>query len=276
MFARTAGIAFAAGALVATLGGLIGLGGAEFRLPILVAGFGLVLRRAVHVNLAISLVTVTIAAVVRLQLGGLGPTPMSAVGVAAGMVVGAMLGAWAGAAWLAGASEAGLHRAIRGLLLALGLLLIVEAGLVWESPGLPLPEAGRVAVAAAVGLAVGVVSSMLGVAGGELIIPALVLGFGIEVKTAGTLSVLIALPTIVVGLARRPALWAGGSRADLWTCVVPMAAGSLLGAAAGGALVGVVPGAALKVVLGVLLIGSALHVFRPQPTGPPPHSRIVA
>ena len=276
MFARTAGIAFAAGALVATLGGLIGLGGAECRLPILVAGFGLVLRRAVHVNLAISLVTVTIAAVVRLQLGGLGPTPMSAVGVAGGMVVGAMLGAWAGAAWLAGASEAGLHRAIRGLLLALGLLVIGEAGLVWESPGLPLPEAGRVAVAAAVGLAVGVVSSMLGVAGSELIIPALVLGFGIDVKTAGTLSVLIALPTIVVGLARRPALWAGGSRADLWTCVVPMAAGSLLGAAAGGALVGVVPGAALKVVLGVLLIGSALHVFRPQPTGPSPHSRIVA
>lgn len=276
MFGRTAGIALAAGALVATLGGLIGLGGAEFRLPILVAGFGLALRRAVHVNLAISLVTVTVAAGVRLRLGGVGPTLTSALDVGAGMVIGGMLGAWASAAWLARASEAGLHRAIRVLLLALGIVLIVEAGLVWESPGLALPDAGRVAVAAVVGFAVGVVSSMLGVAGGELIIPALVLGFGIDVKTAGTLSTLIALPTIVVGLARRAPLWVDTARADLSACVVPMAAGSLVGAAAGGALVGLVPGAALKVVLGVLLIGSALRVFRLPPPAAPPHSRIAA
>jgi uncharacterized protein len=69
MSVRTTGVAFMAGALVATLGGLIGLGGAEFRLPILVAGFGFALRRAVHVNLSVSLVTVTSAAAVRRWLG---------------------------------------------------------------------------------------------------------------------------------------------------------------------------------------------------------------
>ena len=65
-----------------------------------------------------------------------------------------------------------------------------------------------------------------------------------------------------VGLTRRPSLWADTGRAELSTCVAPMAAGSLIGAAAGGALLGLVPGAALKVVLGVVLIGSALRVFR--------------
>jgi uncharacterized membrane protein YfcA len=160
--------------------------------------------------------------------------------------------------------------------LSLGTVLIAEAALVWESPGLPSTDTGRVTVATVVGFAVGAVSSVLGVAGGELIIPTLVLGFGIDVKTAGTLSVLIALPTIVVGLARRPPLWAGTAGGDLSTCVVPMAAGSLVGAAAGGALVGVVPGAALKVGLGIVLIGSALRVFRVRPTPAPPHSTIAA
>ncbi len=253
--------AFAAGALVAALGGLIGLGGAEFRLPILVAGFGFGVRRAVHVNLAISLVTVSVAATVRLLLGGVGPSLTSALGVAASIAVGGMLGAVVGAAWLASVSETELHRIIRGLLLALGAVMIVEAGLVWESAGLPMSDVGRVAVAALVGLPIGAVSSTLGVAGGELIIPALVLGFGIDVKTAGTLSVLIALPTIAVGLARRPALWADAGRAELSTCVAPMAAGSLVGAVGGGAMVGWVPEAALKVVLGLVLIGSALRVF---------------
>src|ERR1041384_4048352 len=52
-----------AGAAVALLGGLIGLGGAEFRLPILIAIFAMFPRRAVRTNLLISLVTLAISAV---------------------------------------------------------------------------------------------------------------------------------------------------------------------------------------------------------------------
>jgi uncharacterized membrane protein YfcA len=39
--------AFAAGAAIALLGGLIGLGGAEFRLPVLIAVFALYPHRAI-------------------------------------------------------------------------------------------------------------------------------------------------------------------------------------------------------------------------------------
>ena len=47
--------AFAWGALVGVLGGLIGLGGAEFRLPVLVGIFNYRTLQAIVVNLIVSL-----------------------------------------------------------------------------------------------------------------------------------------------------------------------------------------------------------------------------
>jgi len=55
-----------AGAAVAVLGGLIGLGGAEFRLPILITMFALYANCAVKINLLISLATLAMSAVSRL------------------------------------------------------------------------------------------------------------------------------------------------------------------------------------------------------------------
>jgi uncharacterized membrane protein YfcA len=53
------------GAPIGLLGGLMGLGGAEFRLPVLAGVFGYAARRAVALNLAISLVTVVSALIIR-------------------------------------------------------------------------------------------------------------------------------------------------------------------------------------------------------------------
>ena len=50
--------AFSAGAAVGLLGGMIGLGGAEFRLPLLIGLFGFVALQAVIVNKAMSLAVV--------------------------------------------------------------------------------------------------------------------------------------------------------------------------------------------------------------------------
>jgi uncharacterized membrane protein YfcA len=68
--------------------------------------------------------------------------------------------------------ETGLRRLILVLLVAIGLALIVEAFLPQDGGGL-LGRTGPVAllVAGACGLAIGMVSSLLGVAGGELITP---------------------------------------------------------------------------------------------------------
>ena len=121
----------------------------------------------------------------------------------------------------------------------------------------------RVLLAVVCGTGIGVVSSLLGVAGGELIIPTLIFLFGIDVKPAGTLSLLISIPTVLVGLWRQRAgvLVAEG---DLGSLVVPMAVGSIVGAFFGGLLVAVTVAAVLKMILGGALMGSALRVFAPR------------
>ncbi len=127
---RAAVLALVAGTVVGGLGGLIGLGGAEFRLPILIGLFGYALRRAVRLNLTISLVTVVSAAAARLALGG--HLPGAVLPVAAAMAAGGVAGARAGASWLARISDRRLERTVRALLLGIGVLLIVESALPWE------------------------------------------------------------------------------------------------------------------------------------------------
>ena len=58
--------AFVAGAAVGVLGGLIGLGGAEFRLPLLIGVFGFAALAAVIMKKAMSLIVVLSALPARL------------------------------------------------------------------------------------------------------------------------------------------------------------------------------------------------------------------
>src|ERR1700719_2164167 len=59
--ARRAPVAFISGAVIGALGGLIGLGGAEFRLPLLIGAFRFAALQAVILNKAMSLVVVASA-----------------------------------------------------------------------------------------------------------------------------------------------------------------------------------------------------------------------
>ena len=147
-------------------------------------------------------------------------------------------------------------------LVVIGTALIVEAFLPQDVPAL-LPDSPLVRPLAAVifGLGIGLESSLLGVAGGELIIPTLVFAFGAGIKTAGMASLLISLPTVAVGVLRHRRLGSFRDRADLTKTVAPMGVGSVVGTVIGGLLVGLVPAAALKLVLGIVLIVSAVRVF---------------
>lgn len=62
--------AFGVAVPIGMLGGLIGLGGAEFRLPVLAGPLGYPARRAVALNVAISLVTVIASLAIQV-----GPSP---------------------------------------------------------------------------------------------------------------------------------------------------------------------------------------------------------
>lgn len=84
------------------------------------------------------------------------------------------------------------------------------------------------------GFCIGVVASLLGVAGGELLIPTLVLLFGVDIKLAGSLSLAVSLPTMLVGFARYSQDRSFGVLKSNLPFVLTMAAGSIAGTFIGG------------------------------------------
>jgi len=111
------------------------------------------------------------------------------------------------------------------------------------------------------GFAVGVVASLLGVAGGELLIPTLILLFGVDVKLAGSLSLAVSLPTMLVGFARysRDGTFAALRRNGRF--VAAMAVGSIVGSFIGAKLLGIVPGSILLPILAVILLLSSVKLW---------------
>ena len=90
-------------------------------------------------------------------------------------------------------------------------------------------------------------------AGGELIIPTLVFGFGMDIKAAGTASLLVSLPTVAVGVLRSRAQGVYLDGAMLAGPALPMAVGSAAGATLGAALPPLAPTGFLKLLLGGVL-----------------------
>jgi uncharacterized protein len=95
-------------------------------------------------------------------------------------------------------------------------------------------------------------------------IPTLILLFGVEVKLAGSLSLAVSLPTMLVGFARysRDSTFAVLLRNRAF--VIVMAAGSIAGSFVGALLLGVVPSFVLLPALAVILLISAVKVWPHQ------------
>ena len=236
---RNAKAAFVGGAAIGILGGLIGLGGAEFRLPLLIGAFRFAALEAIILNKAMSLVVVASALPARAQV-----VPFDAVAahwaVIVNLLAGSLLGAWLGAGWATRLKSETLYRIIAVLLLAIAAVLLFGHGV--ASAGHALLDGVLLVVAGVVaGFVIGVVASLLGVAGGELLIPTLVLLFGVNIKLAGSLSLAISLPTMLAGFTRysRDESFAVFGRNRSFVLV--MAAGSIVGSLAGGRLLGIVP-----------------------------------
>lgn len=253
-------MAFIWGAVIGTLGGLIGLGGAEFRLPVLIGLFRFAALEAIILNKAMSLVVVASALPFRA-----GAVPFGAIAehwaVVVNCLAGSLLGAWLGAGWATRLKSSTLYRVIALLLVGIAIVLLV--GHDASVPALP-PLAGIAQVVAGVifGFVIGVVASLLGVAGGELLIPTLVLLFGADIKLAGSLSLAVSLPTMIVGFTRysRDSSFAVLGRNRRFVLI--MAAGSIAGSLVGGLLLGIVPASILLPALAAILLISAVRIWR--------------
>lgn len=251
--------AAAVGAGVGVLGGMVGLGGAEFRLPLLIGVFGFVALQAVILNKALSLIVVATALPARLLA-----VPPALVAehwaVVVNLLAGSLAGAYLGASWATRMATRTLYRVLAVLLVLIaGALVATHFGQL-QPAGLSGPTQAVTGVVA--GAAIGVVAALMGVAGGELLIPTIVLLYGIDIKVAGSLSLAVSLPTMLVAFARY-------SRDDSFSVLsrnrgflLAMAAGSVVGTVVGGALLGVVPNAVLIPLLAALLLLSARKVWQ--------------
>ena len=249
---------------IGLLGGLVGLGGAEFRLPVLVGLFGLATLEAVIANKALSLLVVTIAIVARLHA-----VPLDALlphwPVVVNLLAGSLLGAWWAAGWAMRLPRKTLDTVLLVLLIVLACAMAAEQ--VFGLKALPDLQQlrspwGHALLGIAAGLVIGMFAAVMGVAGGELLIPTIVLLWGVDLKLAGSLSLLISLPTMVVGFVRYRESAAFAVLRTHRALLLSMAAGSLVGALLGGLLLGVVPTDGLGLMLALILAISAWKVFR--------------
>lgn len=255
---ESAPLAFAGGAVIGALGGLIGLGGAEFRLPLLIGFFRFAALEAVILNKAMSLVVVTAALPFRAATVPLGDV-LAQWPIILNLLAGSLLGAWFGAGWATRLKTESLYKLIAVLLIVIAAVLVFGHDATTTGPLLTGPA--QLAAGVLAGMLIGVVASLMGVAGGELLIPTLVLLFGVDIKLAGSLSLAVSLPTMLVGFARysRDQSFAVLGRNKRF--VLTMALGSIAGAFLGGLLLGIIPETVLLPTLALILTLSAYKVW---------------
>ena len=256
---RGAPAAFGGGAIIGALGGLIGLGGAEFRLPLLIGLFRFAALEAVILNKAMSLVVVASALPFRTATVPFGVVAASWP-IIVNLLAGSLVGAWFGAGWATQLKSQTLYRVISTMLGLIAVVLLFGHGM--AGSGAMLTGAAQMVAGIVAGFGIGIVAALLGVAGGELLIPTLVLLFEVDIKLAGSLSLAVSLPTMIVGFTRysrdRSFAVLGQNR----RFVLVMAAGSIVGSFIGGQLLGLIPTAVLLPLLAAILVISAVKVWR--------------
>ena len=234
-------LAVLAGALIGLSLGALGGGGSVLAVPVLVYALGQSPAQATTGSLVVVGVTSLVGAVAARRAGNV----LLARGLAFGLV--AVGGAVAGARASAAVPEPVLLAAFAVLMLGIGVLMAVrqwrgrrtlaaqpQQGARFDDPIITFsptfacqcPRALKVLVTAT---AVGLLTGFLGVGGGFLVVPALLMALSLPVEyAAGTSLVVITVTSTVALLAR-----AGTGIAPDWGPVVALTAAAALAAAVG-------------------------------------------
>ncbi|MBD8022374.1 sulfite exporter TauE/SafE family protein [Microbacterium gallinarum] len=178
------------GLLAGLLSGLFGVGGGTVIVPLLVLILGFDQRLAAGTSLAAIVPTATVGVISYALHGSVAWIP--ALLLAAGAVVGAQIGTWL----LPRLSQTILRWAFVGflVLVIVSLFLVVpsrEAELVLTLPS----GTGLVAL----GVVTGITAGLIGVGGGIIVVPALMMLFGTSDLVAKGTSLLMMIPTAVSG-----------------------------------------------------------------------------
>ncbi len=263
------GIALVSGFLTGTAAGLVGVGGGEFRLPILVRILDVPLKLAATTNLVIGFLTVAVGTMARWGRYRWTTDDWILMGA---MAVASVAGAVAGCLWRRALQVRRLKVFLGSYLVVVGLWMVYEAAAHVEHVLLVPTGTPRLVLGVAGGLLVALVSGALGVAGGELRLPLLLYLFGMPIEIAGTFSLAVSMPTVAAGVVSdwhlaRPPGWA-------LRIAVAMGLASVVGVMAGAALVPLVDRRALKGLLGLILIAATIRLANRMEASTPSSSRV--
>jgi uncharacterized membrane protein YfcA len=248
----------ATGLFTGAAAGLVGVGGGEFRIPALIRVLALPIREAASINLVIGLCTVAVSLARRAS--SLTWTQEVLV-LGAIMSSASIVGAAIGCRWRVRVPVTTLKWIVSVYLMLVGSWMIYES--LTRTEHVLLAPVGPVewGLSAVVAFGIAWLSGVLGVAGGEMRIPALLYLFALPLKDAGTLSLLVSIPTV-----------AAGAVTDRRAGRIPNAALALAGLMGAASIAGVLIGAAflprinahaLKGVFGALLLLATFRLAAP-------------
>lgn len=231
------------------LAGLVGLGGAELKIPFILYFLNVPLYDMVVANLIISLATSSANFVLRAQIGFL---TYESVIISVAMIVGTVPGAYLGAYLSHRVTPRRLKAFIAFVLSLVVIRLLADLILGAEVPNSIFPAGFVLLSSGLIGVAIGIISGTIGVAGGEYRIPILVYAFAVPIKIAGTASQLVSIPGMLVALFRHRNL-GFVTRHALVTSVM-LGVPSVLGAVASTVLLVTASNQVIKVVFLLILL----------------------
>lgn len=255
--ATAVGIGLATG----LLSGLLGVGGGLIMVPGMTGLLQMRQREAVGTSL---LVIVPIAVVGALILGhDQDVDPLVGAILALASILGAVIGARLTRVF----SDTTLRRLFALAALAIGLVLLADVAGSLFRLGFTLHPGSRpaggllVILGLAIGLLTGIISGLLGVGGGIVMVPAMVLALGLSQHLAQGTSLLVIVPTAAAGSVTHFRL--GNIRLPVagW-----LALGGMLGAVGGAALALLAPDAALRVLFALFLLYTGARMLRDHGT----------
>lgn len=185
------------GFFTGVLAGLVGLGGAEERIPFILYALKEPLYDMIVANLIISFATSGLNFALRASAGLL---PSNALPISLAMIIGSIPGAYLGASFSHKVSQRKLKGFIAFVLSLVVVKLISDFFLPTATSSLSLPIYPEMALSVFFGFFIGIIGGSVGVAGGEYRIPVFLFVFGFPIKIAGTASQLVSLPTIAISL----------------------------------------------------------------------------
>jgi uncharacterized membrane protein YfcA len=242
-------ITFVIGLAAGMFGGLVGLGGGVIMIPLMV-GIRKITQHQAHGTSLVALVFTGMAGAGTYSLRGSVDMIASAL-----LAVTAVFTARAGAHFAHALPEWKLKRSFGGFLIFVSILLLVKPYL----PGFVLSEASwyRSTVLLLTGIFTGFLSGMMGVGGGTIMVPSMVLLLGMGQHVSQGTSLLAMVPAGGVGAYTHWRL--GNVDGSLLTGLIP---GILLGTYLGALLAHVLHESSLRIIFAAVLIWTGMRYAR--------------